>query len=119
MVRTAHDLLHRAGLRLDPKLMVLDHARFDPAVERAGWQAPQDVSLAVHEGKVVGLPGLMGAGRTELLSALYGFEVRERRQPSAMSGIGVERTPILLAIRDRPILVEPRLDLPRKSGERL
>lgn len=59
-------------------LLNLAHARFVPAVERAGWQAPRDVSLTVHEGEIVGLAGLMGAGRTELLSALYGFEARGR-----------------------------------------
>ena len=45
---------------------------------RAGWQAPRDVSLTVHEGEIVGLAGLMGVGRTELLSALHGFGVSGR-----------------------------------------
>ncbi len=57
-------------------LLTLEHARFVPTVPRAGWQAPLDVSLAVHAGEIVGLSGLMGAGRTELLSALFGYEVR-------------------------------------------
>ena len=67
----------RAGLLGEP-ILNLVHARFVPVVDRAGWQAPQDVSLTVHEGEIVGLSGLMGAGRTELLSALYGFEARGR-----------------------------------------
>ena len=57
-------------------LLGLRHARFQPAVPRAGWQAPVDVTLTVHAGEIVGLSGLMGAGRTELLSALFGYEVR-------------------------------------------
>ncbi len=55
------------------EILRLDHARFEPTVERAGFQAAEDVSLAVHEGEIVGLSGLMGVGRTELFNALYGF----------------------------------------------
>jgi ABC-type sugar transport system ATPase subunit len=35
-------------------------------------QAFRDVSLSVREGEVVGIAGLLGAGKTELLHALYG-----------------------------------------------
>jgi ribose transport system ATP-binding protein len=43
--------------------------------ERLGRQgAFRDVSLAVRPGEVVGLAGLMGAGRTELLRAIFGLE---------------------------------------------
>ncbi|MEP6999175.1 MAG: sugar ABC transporter ATP-binding protein [bacterium] len=34
----------------------------------------QDVSLALHAGEVVGLAGLMGAGRSEVACALFGLE---------------------------------------------
>ncbi|MER8471590.1 sugar ABC transporter ATP-binding protein [Mesorhizobium sp. M0991] len=53
-------------------LLSLRDASFRLARDSAGWQAPTGLSLDVHEGEIVGLAGIMGAGRTELLSALYG-----------------------------------------------
>ena len=36
--------------------------------------AVRDVSLKVHAGEVVGLGGLVGSGRTELLRLVYGLD---------------------------------------------
>ncbi len=90
--KSFQDLFPPRAARIGRPLIALDHARFVPAVERAGWQAPRDVSLTVHEGEVVGLAGLMGAGRTELLSSLYGFEVRGQWQ----GGVSVDGKPAVL-----------------------
>jgi ribose transport system ATP-binding protein len=76
--RSFEDLFPARATSIGRELLRLEHARFEPDIMRAGWQAARDVSLTVHEGEIVGLAGLMGVGRTELLSALYGFEVRGR-----------------------------------------
>ena len=61
--------------------------------ESAGWQAPTGVSLDVHEGEIVGLAGVMGAGRTELLSAA----LRHRPAPAHWQGdVEVDGQPVKL-----------------------
>ncbi|MDZ7269556.1 MAG: sugar ABC transporter ATP-binding protein [candidate division KSB1 bacterium] len=51
--------------------------RGEPVVEirqLSGMQKPADVSLTLYRGEVLGICGLVGAGRTELLRALFGLD---------------------------------------------
>ena len=97
--RPFSDLFPPRAEKIGAPILRLEHAAFDTAIARVGWQAPRDISLTVHEGEIVGLAGLMGAGRTELLSTLYGFGTRGhwrglvevRGRPTALGHIKAAR----------------------------
>ncbi len=76
--RPFSELFPPRAARIGAPILRLVNAAFDPDLPRAGWQAPRDVTLTVHEGEIVGLAGRMGVGRTELLSALHGFGAKGR-----------------------------------------
>ncbi len=53
---------------------------------RVGDYAVRDVSFTVRRGEVVGLFGLMGAGRTELLQTIFGLHPRASTGEIAVAG---------------------------------
>src|SRR5438270_4814453 len=59
-----------AGARIEGKPAL--QVRHLSAVSNAGKQVLKDVSFTAHAGEVVGIAGLMGAGRTALLMSLFG-----------------------------------------------
>jgi ribose transport system ATP-binding protein len=72
--RPARTAMPPAGETLRVEKLSLPHP------ERPGGWLVRDVDLAVGPGEVLGVFGLMGAGRTELLETLFGLH------PRAMSG---------------------------------
>ncbi len=46
----------------------------------AGRVLPRGVSLALHHGEILGIAGIVGAGRTELLRAVFGLDPVRRGQ---------------------------------------
>jgi ribose transport system ATP-binding protein len=59
------------------------HAIGEPLVEvhdLAGQTLPRGVNLTLHRGEILGIAGIVGAGRTELLRALFGLDPVRRGQ---------------------------------------
>ncbi len=82
-----------------------------PSLEARGLcrgHAVQDVSLSIRSGEVLGLTGLVGAGRTELARLLFGADRAEAgtislqgRQPALRSPRDAIRSGICLLTEDR------------------
>lgn len=72
-----------------------DRKKFDKIVFKVdnitAGKAPNDISFQLHEGEVVGVWGLMGSGRTELLRAIYGLDKADKGSVSIDTGCGLHK----------------------------
>jgi ribose transport system ATP-binding protein len=63
-------LYHRSGRTRGRALLTVAHL--------AGKELPTEASFTLHAGEVFGIAGLLGAGKTELLRALFGLDPVQR-----------------------------------------
>jgi ribose transport system ATP-binding protein len=71
------------GRSLTEQYPRVPHTRGAPVLELtdlAGPILPHGVSLTLHRGEILGLAGIVGAGRTELLRAVFGLDPVRRGQ---------------------------------------
>jgi ribose transport system ATP-binding protein len=65
------------GRSLTEQFPQVPHAIGEPVLEvkeLAGIELPRGVTFALHRGEVLGVAGIVGAGRTELLRAIFGLD---------------------------------------------
>ena len=71
------------GRSLTEQFPRVPHQQGEPLLELkdlAGIELPRGVSLALHRGEILGVAGIIGAGRTELLRAVFGLDPVRRGQ---------------------------------------
>ncbi len=60
----------------------------------SGAKKPQDTSLTLHRGEVVGIAGLVGSGRTEFLRVLFGLDPVKSGSVKVAAGADSPATPL-------------------------
>ena len=68
------------GRTLTESFPVRSHITDEVALELRGLtgNGDSDINLSVHKGEIVGLAGLVGSGRTEILRMIFGADPREK-----------------------------------------
>ena len=85
------------GRSLDEQYPRTPHTAGPPVLELTdltGEKLPRGVDLTLHRGEILGVAGVVGAGRTELLRAVFGLDpVRSGRVVVHVRSGGVARGP--------------------------
>jgi ribose transport system ATP-binding protein len=78
--RTVDQLFVRSTREMGPAVLEL--------VDLAGVLRPVDCSLTLHRGEVLGIAGLVGSGRTELLRVVFGLDPVRRGSVRVRAKVG-------------------------------
>jgi ribose transport system ATP-binding protein len=76
-VTTAELIHHMVGRAVDELYPRIPHTIGEPVLEvrgLAGAAKPRDVTFTLRRGEILGIAGLIGAGRTETLRAIFGLD---------------------------------------------
>ena len=92
-----HDIIElMVGRALDEFFPKVPHERGEPllALESLhGKRLPRGVDLVLHRGEIIGIAGLVGAGRTETLRAIYALDPVLRGAVTVAGSAAPARTP--------------------------
>lgn len=75
--RNLTDMFPKATSTIGDEVLRVEGLSFTPPLDSL-HRPLHDVSFTLHEGEILGVAGLMGAGRTELLETIFGVHPRRR-----------------------------------------
>ena len=78
------------------------------AIQRLSSETLTDVSFVLHQGEVLGIAGLVGAGRTELCEAIFGLDASARGEVMIEGQPAVIRSPLEAIQRGMGFVTEDR-----------
>jgi ribose transport system ATP-binding protein len=84
------------GRSLTEQFPRVPHTIGEPVLELAdlvGEEAPRGASLTLHRGEILGVAGIVGAGRTEMLRAVFGLDPVRSGRVTIMAVDGPRATP--------------------------
>jgi ribose transport system ATP-binding protein len=92
------------GRSLTEQFPRVPHTPGPPVLELtdlAGQDLPRGVTLTLHRGEVLGIAGIVGAGRTELLRAVFGLDPVRRGQVRVVALSGADQAGTAFSPRQR------------------